>query len=712
VAQSVRQRVAALPEEARELLGIAAVVGRVVPRALLASIATRPEHALVAAVDAACRARLLEEQGAASYRFAHDVIREVVEQDLGAARRAIVHRRVATVLESATGDLPLERLAFHFVQADVADKAAYYLEKAGNAARARYANAAAEVAYQEAGDLLEGLSRFTEAARVREKWGAVLRTMGRHGAALAAFEQAIAAYEGAGDLESVARTLAETWLLYIERGAAEEGVRRYQTVVDLLAPRGPSPSLAALYAAQSVLVAIGDRYDAQLLIADRAVEMARGAGDDELLAEAINKRGYALVHMVGRVEEAIQAIGESIRLGEAAGGMTNLAGWYNILASTYLERGEVATSRRAVVRGRAIAERQGNLLRLLFNTVTRARLGVCSGDWEQAHADYAWIIETSRQIEASRPLLEALVGLGGLFLARGEWEAATSALEEALAVATQTKNASAFRAANLLLAERDILAGRPEAACARLIALRERSDPQGRNIDDLPVWLAWAKAELGELGDAGTLIAQAITAIRADHRQLALTGALYVHVLVALKQERWREAERALEEGLAVARDIGHPFAEARLLYLRGSSYLHSRDHEKAREWLESARAIFQQLGARWEAVRVEEAHAVLQSGPGCAERAAPVAVCPDLHHPVTGEGRGGSRLSRPDRQAWALEHLRTTGPLSPRAYAKALTVSVDTALLDLRALVDAGLVRAEGTTRDRRYGLAGERRP
>jgi hypothetical protein len=217
---------------------------------------------------------------------------------------------------------------------------------------------------------------------------------------------------------------------------------------------------------------------------------------------------------------------------------------------------------------------------------------------------------------------------------------------------------------------------------------------------------------LGELVEASSLIAQAITAIRADHRRLALAGALYVRVLVALKQERWVEAEQALEEGLAVARAIGHLFAEARLLYLRGSLCLHSRDPENAREWLVSARAIFQRLGARWEAAMVEEAHAVLQSGgPGRAERAAPVEVCPDLHHPVAAERRGG-RLTRPDRQAWALGHLRTTGPLSPRAYARALAVSVDTALLDLRALVDAGLVRAQGTTRDRRYVLAGESRP
>jgi predicted ArsR family transcriptional regulator len=68
--------------------------------------------------------------------------------------------------------------------------------------------------------------------------------------------------------------------------------------------------------------------------------------------------------------------------------------------------------------------------------------------------------------------------------------------------------------------------------------------------------------------------------------------------------------------------------------------------------------------------------------------------------------GRG---LSRTERQAWALEHLRTAGPLSTRAYAEALGVSGDTALRDLQELVDWGVVQAAGTTRNRRCVLAGD---
>jgi len=62
--------------------------------------------------------------------------------------------------------------------------------------------------------------------------------------------------------------------------------------------------------------------------------------------------------------------------------------------------------------------------------------------------------------------------------------------------------------------------------------------------------------------------------------------------------------------------------------------------------------------------------------------------------------------LSQADRQAWLLEYLRTTGPLSPREYVAALGIERRTALRDFQALEERGLVEARGTTKDRRYTL------
>jgi tetratricopeptide (TPR) repeat protein/transcriptional regulator with XRE-family HTH domain len=140
VAQGLRQRVAGLSAAAQEVLGVAAVVGRVVAPALLTEAAAQGEEDVLAACEAACRARLLEEAGAEGYQFAHDVIREVVEADLGAARRMVLHRRVAEALEGQPGAALPETLAYHYEQSAVWTKALDYLVQAGDKAMAAYAH--------------------------------------------------------------------------------------------------------------------------------------------------------------------------------------------------------------------------------------------------------------------------------------------------------------------------------------------------------------------------------------------------------------------------------------------------------------------------------------------------------------------------------------------------------------------------------------------
>jgi hypothetical protein len=101
-----------------------------------------------------------------------------------------------------------------------------------------------------------------------------------------------------------------------------------------------------------------------------------------------------------------------------------------------------------------------------------------------------------------------------------------------------------------------------------------------------------------------------------------------------------------------------------------------------------------------------EQAHRTPQGAPSARGGTEEIVPLPGETRRTVAAAPAGRRLSRPDRQAWALAHLRAAGPLTPRAYARAMAVSVDTALIDLRELLARGLVRAEGTTKDRRYRL------
>lgn len=161
LAQGLRQRMAALPAGAQRVLGVAAVIGRVVERRLLAAVVAGPEDDLLAALDAVCATQFVREEGTNTYRFLHDVIREVVEADLGAARRAALHRRVAEALEGEPGPPPVERLAYHYTHGEVWLKALDYLVQAGDKAAAAYANGDALEFYAQA---LSACEKLGEAA--------------------------------------------------------------------------------------------------------------------------------------------------------------------------------------------------------------------------------------------------------------------------------------------------------------------------------------------------------------------------------------------------------------------------------------------------------------------------------------------------------------------------------------------------------------------
>jgi predicted ATPase len=235
--QSVQRRVRALPEAARGLLAATAVIGRVAPRPLLLAVLEQPERDLLAALDGTCRAGLLEEVGDDVYGFVHDVIREVVEADLGPGRR-LLHRQVAMALEHAPGQTPVEALAYHFRQAREPARAAVYLEQAGDVASAQFAHAAAADHYRDLVACLEGLGRESDLLRAREKLAGALERTAQFDAALAVLDQVAASFRAAEDLAGVGRV--ETWIasIYQVKGAFPEGIARLQPVVAALEADG------------------------------------------------------------------------------------------------------------------------------------------------------------------------------------------------------------------------------------------------------------------------------------------------------------------------------------------------------------------------------------------------------------------------------------------------------------------------------------------
>ena len=616
VRQSLRQRVAALSEPAQAMLGAAAVVGRRVSRALLAAVLARPEDEVLEALEDATRARLLVEVGPDTYQFAHDVIREVVESGLGAGRRTVLHRRVAEALERARGEPPVEELAYHYSRSDADDKAVLYLERAGDRAAAQAAHAAAAGYYRALVKRLDHLGRTLDAARTREKWGTALRLTGRYEEALVAFDGAAEAYRATDDLDALGGVIAWIGHTHAERGTTGEGVTRIMGLLVSLEEGGARQGLAVLYTRLAFLLFVSGRYDWQLAAATRGADMARELGDNRILAHAEGGRGHGLM-MLGDLDGALAALVDAIAPAEAAGELEALASTLTNVATAYMWRGDFDQARRYAEQSIAVATRISNPAHLVLVTLRRAFLALFEGDWPWARATVEWAVGLEPSILDSWSVVYPLLTHGVLCLLEGDGDGAVVNLERSIALAASIGDIEALRWAHTWLAERDLREGRPQAAHDRLVPLLDRPEMREAGWRELDVSallprLAWAHLDLDEVDQAAETAVEGVKRARAMGHRIALADALWAQGMVATRWERWEEAVSALEEGLAVARAMPYPYAEARTLETYGALHRAQGEADAARARLEAARAIFNQLGARKDAARVEQAIAGL----------------------------------------------------------------------------------------------------
>jgi len=620
--QSLHQRVAVLGQGAQDLLGVMAVIGWVVDVALLVDAAGLPEDEVAAALDKACRARLLVERGRDGYQFVHDVIREVVEADLGAARRAVLHRRVAEALEHHPGAASAELLAYHYVRSDAQDQALRYLELAGDHAVSQHAHDAAETHYRELVDRLDRLDRVQDAARARVKLGEVLSRTGRYDAALQLLEQAARVFQAAGDAESLAWVTVEIGAAHGRRGTAGEGVTRMRTLLESLERSDSSMPLAAAYEAMGHLLHDAGDYQEALVASARAAELAGAFGDHRtaVLAEWNRVNSLAALSQIP-AEDVFLLRRQALSRIEALGELDLLSRAHHNLAYVSAARGAFETGRTHIDSALAAAEQLGDPGELAFAIAIRGWLAFLGGDWRQARADLEEAAAMSGGLDRSWYAPYPLVWLAELCLAEGDRAAAAASGGEATALAERNGDLQALRWSSRVMAELEVLEGRPEAAVARLVPLLAGAGQEDNDVTALLPWLAWARLEQGQVDQAADTVELALTRARRDDARLVLVDGLRVQAMIALRREQWEAAERSLEEGLTMARSMRCPYAEARLLHLWGQKHAAGDGVRRggnisagrsADQRLAPALAIFRRLGARWDADRVEQDIAAL----------------------------------------------------------------------------------------------------
>lgn len=617
VTQNLRQRVGALPAAAQGILGVAAVIGRVVPHRLLIDSAGRDEEQVCAALDATSRAGLLVEDGRLDHRFVHDVIREVIEADLGAGRRGALHRRVGEALErlsASTAEEKAAELAWHFLEGDDPERALPYVLLAGDQAETVFAHEEAEWHYRTALRVAQEIGNKDGEAEALEKVGRLLTATGRYDEALQILEQALRMYGMVGNLHGETRAAAEIGWTHAERGTPREGLEQIRPLTARLETHERSPHLADLYLSLARLVWDSGSPSEALTVADRASELGRALGDDRILVRASYWRGLALWQM-GRLEDESRTWDELGVISEAPGKPDRMADRLvdAVPPLVRISRGEVRESRRRLEQDLQLARLRGDPGAIAWNL---SLLGFCAlmmCDWSHARVCMEEALKITRSLGSSFHIAP-LMDMGLLSLFEGDWQAAACYLQEAADRAERKGDLFAQRVTAERLARLDVLEGRPEVAVERLTPLLDRPGLEGFRVAVILSTLSWAYLERGDLAQAETLVADAVRREAAQENHLDLAYARFIQAKVLRDLGRWTEAEQSVEQALSLYRSTPSPYHEALTLHDYGLLNAERGEPGIAQQQLGQARAIFTRLGAKKDLERTEQALAALDS--------------------------------------------------------------------------------------------------
>jgi DNA-binding SARP family transcriptional activator len=164
VREIVARRLDRLSSESQALAAVAAVIGREFEFPLLQQAAALDDEQVASAVEELVRRGVLHGLDE-HFDFTHDRIRQVVYDRILPPRRKLLHRKVADAIEAVHADRLAEHhlaLGLHYRGAEVWDRAARHLCRAGDAARARAANRESASCFDAAIECLERLQPAPE----------------------------------------------------------------------------------------------------------------------------------------------------------------------------------------------------------------------------------------------------------------------------------------------------------------------------------------------------------------------------------------------------------------------------------------------------------------------------------------------------------------------------------------------------------------------
>ena len=238
------QRLADLSPTARELAGLAALIGRFFNYELLAVASGEPEITVVRGMDELWRKRIVRERGTDRYDFSHEKLRQLFLASLSAARQRLWHKRIITALEAerlAGKTIDEGQLGHHFAAVGQHEAAIGCYQRAAQKAAQLFAHVEA-LAHLDHAQELAKLAGPADAVMMalHETRGDVLTLLGEYDEAKRVWQTAVSHTTNPIDHARLLRKQGDAWIAQQQHVAAGEAFDRALDILEAISTEAPA----------------------------------------------------------------------------------------------------------------------------------------------------------------------------------------------------------------------------------------------------------------------------------------------------------------------------------------------------------------------------------------------------------------------------------------------------------------------------------------
>ncbi len=537
VREAVLRRVRGLGAPSQRLLEVASLTSDGFSLETLQGATALSEWEGLEGLETAIRARILE-PFSEGYKFAHDLMRSSIAENLSLERQKLLHKKLAASLEKTFG--APARIADHLEKANLKLEAVPWRVKAAQAAEKVYANPEALEQYQ------------------------------------------LALKDGAGDLEAFNIRKSKIQLL-----AVLSDLGQWQTELEHLIPlvaRLDNPSLEIELRIMQI------RLLRQTAPEDHALSPLEQLRSRVDLTSAqrceVDSLIGAVLFKLGQTQEAETYLKSALSLLELKPSK-QLGFIYSMLGQSAREQGNYIDAMRYHLQAKSIAEFLDDQIGQITQTINFSYAQASSGDVNSALLGFEQALTQSRAVGSIRHEISSLLNLGHYLTITSNLEKAKDVLEQALVLSRQSQHHTTESTVLGNLAELHRLRGELGAATTFLQEAQGIADKMknGRSFAQTSIDLADVLIQLGDF-DAAKINLEAARQLIEAGQMARLQDRL--EPLLALVDLKAKEPKRAFDRLHRLEVEQPNSKDDANVAWLKGMALLALGQRQLALETIQT----------------------------------------------------------------------------------------------------------------------------